>query len=145
MPNTQYPDIFRSAVDPPGPQITCGNVMEIGEGRSDFNEDNLSVMFRTNRKVESSGFYIAATCISPAFQDVDGCTPAEPAQPLMGGSPGSGRKRRETEFDSLVRDQYFIIIIILTVASKVHLPSGSGHCKAKSPCQPDCSHNNTRV
>jgi len=31
MPDTQYPDIFRSAVDPPGPQITCGNVMEIGD------------------------------------------------------------------------------------------------------------------
>ena len=77
--------------------------MTLGRNRSAYNEDNLSVMFRTNRKVEDDGFYIGVTCVSPEFFDVDGCTPAELAQPLIGGAPGTGRKRRDTEMDSLVR------------------------------------------
>ena len=67
----------------------------------DFNEDNLRVIFRTNRREEGSGFFIAITCVRPDFYMVDGCTSAELAQPKTGGMAGSGRRKRERE--NLVR------------------------------------------
>ena len=52
----------------------CGNFSTTENGNSDSGPNKLTVVFRTNRNRQNNGFFMVATCVSPDFGDLKGCT-----------------------------------------------------------------------
>ena len=77
-------------------QGTCGNFTTIEDDFSDYNDDRLSVLFHTNRNRQNRGFFMVVTCVSPDFNNVNGCTPAQLTQPTVPTVPVRGRRKRVT-------------------------------------------------
>ena len=78
--------------------MTCGDFTTIEDDNTDFNGDRLSVLFHTNRKTEDRGFFMVVTCVSPDFQNINGCTPDQLGQ--TEAPPVEGRRKRVTEMAS---------------------------------------------
>ena len=79
-------------------QETCGNITTIEDYLSDFNHDRLSVLFQTNRNTQDRGFFMVVTCVSPDFNNINGCTPAQLRQ--TEAPSVEGRRKRLTEVAS---------------------------------------------
>ena len=89
-----------------GSHVTCGNITTIEDYRSDFNVDGLSVVFQTNRNTQNRGFFMVVTCISPDYNNINGCTPAQLGQ--TEAPPVGARRKRLTEVASLHVDVMFV-------------------------------------
>ena len=91
-------DIDRSAYSSGLVTRTCGDLTTFENDSSDFNLDRTSVLFQTNRRSENVGFLIMATCVNPAFYNLDGCTQARTNQTVA--PPVAGNRKREAEMVS---------------------------------------------
>ena len=76
--------------------MTCGDFTTIENDNSDYNDDRLSVLFHTNRNRQDRGFFMVVTCVSPDFNNINGCTPAQLGQT----EAPPARRRRVTEMAS---------------------------------------------
>ena len=91
-----FSDINRAAYSTS--QKTCGNFTTIEDDFSDFNRNSLSVLFQTNRNRQDRGFFMVVTCVSPDFNNINGCTPAQLGQ--TAALPVGSRRKRLTEVAS---------------------------------------------
>ena len=92
---TSFSDIIRTAYGLTS-HVTCGDFTTIEDDNSDYNDDRLSVLFHTNRNRQDRGFFMVVTCVSPDFNNINGCTPAQLGQT----EAPPARRRRVTEMAS---------------------------------------------
>ena len=94
---TSFSDIIRTAYGLSS-HVTCGDFTTIEDDNSDYNDDRLSVLFHTNRNRQDRGFFMVVTCVSPDFNNINGCTPAQLGQ--TEAPPVGARRKRVTDMAS---------------------------------------------
>ena len=99
-----FPDISFTAY------TTCGDILTIKNGNSDFGPNKLRVLFQTNRNRQNKGFFMVVSCVSPDFgghkQDQANDIPAPSDDD---GGERRRRRRRKTEMVNQSDNLKFIL------------------------------------